>query len=211
MKSNSDSETGNPIPRLSIVIATRNRASYLAETLKNIVGDGGGRVEIVVVDGASSDDTERVVGELAGRHPEIRYFREQTNSGVDGDYDKGVAYARTEYCWLLSDDDLLVAGAVDTVLQALATSGQPDIVVANAGVWSADMSQQLSPRRLPFDETRGDCPESAVDGARPEAVLRDGVHPCRGHLPVAGNDGGGDWEASGQNPLRRRQLDQAGL
>ena len=37
----------------------------------------------------------------------LRYFRESVNSGVDRDYDKAVGYASGEYCWLMTDDDLL--------------------------------------------------------------------------------------------------------
>jgi len=49
-------------PRLSICIATRNRADFISETLDSIVGQIETGVEIVIVDGASSDETPKVLG-----------------------------------------------------------------------------------------------------------------------------------------------------
>jgi glycosyltransferase involved in cell wall biosynthesis len=84
--------------------------------------------------------------EYLSRHPEIRYCREQVNSGVDRDYDKAVVYAKGEYCWLMSDDDLLKPGAVQRVLSAI--DGKIDLIVVNSEIWNADFSEKLLDRRL---------------------------------------------------------------
>jgi glycosyltransferase involved in cell wall biosynthesis len=142
---------GSP-PRLSICIATFNRGRFIAQTIDSIVSQLGPSVELLIVDGASSDDTEAVVaGYLAADRP-IRYCREPVNSGVDGDYDKAVGYARGDYCWLMTDDDLMEPGAVARVLDALALG--PDLVVANAQVFTSDFSSVLMDRYLPIDEDR---------------------------------------------------------
>ena len=51
-------------PLLSICIPTYNRAEYLVGALENIISDPAfdERVEIVISDNASTDDTENVVG-----------------------------------------------------------------------------------------------------------------------------------------------------
>ena len=132
--------------KLSICIATYNRAAFIAETLDSILRQTTPEVEVVVVDGASPDATREVVGRVAGRHPALRYYRESVNSGVDGDYDKAVGYARGEYCWLMTDDDVLVPGAVPRVLAALAT--RPPLVVVNAEVRNIDLTVTLASPRL---------------------------------------------------------------
>ncbi len=103
-------------------------------------------VELLVVDGASTDNTNEVMGDYLSRYPEIRYYREQVNSGVDRDYDKAVGYAKGEYCWLMSDDDLLKPGAVQRVLSAI--EGKTDLIVVNTEIWNADFSEKLLDRRL---------------------------------------------------------------
>lgn len=138
--------------RLSICIATYKRGAFIAETLDSIIPQMSPGVELVVVDGASPDNTPEVMADYVARYPSIRYFREQENSGIDKDYDKAVGYATGRYCWLMTDDDLLRPGAIGRVLQAL--DGQVELVVVNTEVRTADLSKVLEPGRLPLREDR---------------------------------------------------------
>ena len=133
-------------PMLTICIATYNRGKFIGATLDSILAQLAPEVELLVVDGASTDDTPEVMARYAARCPALRYIREQVNSGVDQDYDKAVAYARGQYCWLMSDDDLLKPGAVHCVLAAI--DGKHDLIVANTEIWNADFSDRLLERRL---------------------------------------------------------------
>lgn len=139
-------------PRLSICIATRNRAGFIGATLESIASQLEPGVEVVVVDGASTDATAEVVSAVAGRHPAVRYFREPVNSGVDGDYDKAVGYAAGRHCWLMTDDDLVAPGAVARVLSRL--EPDLDLLVVNAEVRDHDLGQVLAPHRLGFGDDR---------------------------------------------------------
>lgn len=147
-------QSGNAVarPRLSICIATYNRGGFIGETLDSILSQMQPGVELVVVDGASPDNTSDVMAQYLVRYPEIRYYREQENSGVDGDYDKAVGYARGEYCWLMTDDDLLLAGSVGRVLGSLGS--KPALVVVNAEVKNAELSAVLNERMLKFTSDR---------------------------------------------------------
>ena len=99
---------------------------------------------MLVVDGASPDDTASVIAPYLRLDKQVRYLRESVNSGVDADYDKAVSYACGDYCWLMTDDDLLVPGAVAQVLSALEDG--PDLVVVNSQVLTADFSRVLTER-----------------------------------------------------------------
>jgi hypothetical protein len=135
--------------KLSLCLATFKRAEWIGETLDAILPQLGEEVELVVVDGASPDDTEAVVRRHIGDNPHVRYFRETVNSGVDADYDKAVGYARGEYAWLVADDDLLVPGAVERVLRAIVDG--PDLVVVDAEVRDVVLQHVLDAKRLSFD------------------------------------------------------------
>jgi abequosyltransferase len=139
-------------PALSICIATYNRCAYIAQTLTAILDQLPQDVEVLVVDGASPDDTAQIVEPFARGSAAVRYFRESSNSGVDRDFDKAVCYARGDYCWLMSDDDLLVPGAVARVLALLEPS--LDLLVVNARICNADLSVELSPRYLAITSDR---------------------------------------------------------
>jgi abequosyltransferase len=138
--------------RLSICMTTRNRAEFLRRTLDSILPQMTEEVEIVIVDGASSDHTGNVAREYHEKCPRLRYFRMERNSGVDRDYNASAEAARGEYCWFMSDDDLLNPGAVRTVLDE--TSGGYSLLVVNAEDWNSDFSERVKERRLPFDRNR---------------------------------------------------------
>ena len=137
---------------LSFCIATRNRGAFIGATLESIVCQATEEVEIVIVDGGSTDNTEDVVRRYQLRFPQLHYFRQNTNLGIDHDFAKTVAMAHGEYCWLFSDDDLIKPGAIQAVLNA--TTGQYGLIIANAEVRNADLSQLLEPKRLKLSEDR---------------------------------------------------------
>jgi len=60
--------------RVSVVLPCRNEARYIAACLESILATAYPRdqLEILVVDGMSSDSTRRIVQEVAARHPEVR-------------------------------------------------------------------------------------------------------------------------------------------
>jgi len=139
-------------PRLSICNATLNRARFLKETLDSILGQASDEIEVVVVDGASSDGTEEVVRGFQQRFSGIRYIRREKAMGVDRDFDATVQHANGKYCWLLCDDDILKPGAVAKVLSE--TRREHSLLVVNADVWDAGYSKILEGRRLKIDEDR---------------------------------------------------------
>lgn len=131
--------------RLSICIATFTRAEFIGQTLDSILPQLRDDVELVVVDGASPDATPDILSRYAAVHQRLRYVRESTNSGIDADYDKAVSYARGEFCWLMTDDDLMVEGAIERVLSHI---DGVDLVVVNSEVRNKDLARVLRPRML---------------------------------------------------------------
>jgi glycosyltransferase involved in cell wall biosynthesis len=133
-------------PRLSICIATYNRADYIGETLDSIISQVSDEVEIVVVDGASTDHTEELMQEYLLRCGRIRYIRLPVKGGVDHDYNQAVESAKGEYCWLFTDDDLLKGGAIDQVLLEIAKGYS--LIIVNSEVWNEDFSTRYFEKHL---------------------------------------------------------------
>jgi len=134
---------------LSICIPTFNRARFIGETLDSITRQLNERVEVVIVDGGSDDGTAEIVDGYVKRFPNIRYVRSSksatipSNQGFDRDCDFAVELARGTYCWLMTDDDLLVEGAVGDILSRIGTGH--DLILACARVCSVDFTQILVP------------------------------------------------------------------
>ena len=145
-------------PILSICIATYNRAGFIGETLDSIIPQLDDDVELLVVDGASTDNTEDVVRKYTQKESRIRYVRLSAKGGVDQDYDKSVELARGEYCWLFTDDDLLKPGAVAAVKAAIKKGY--DLVVVNAEVRDRELSVILERRRIIMQDNKVYAPSN---------------------------------------------------
>ena len=179
---------------LSFCITTRNRATFLGTTLENLVSQATDEVEIVVLDAASDDGTPETVGEFTQRFPRLRYVRQDTNNGVDRDYDRTVELAEGKYCWMMSDDDILTPGAVAEVLGHC--RGNPDLIVVNAEDRDADLREIIGARRLPLLEDKVYKPPEAnrlfADVANhlsfiPSTVIRRDLWLSRDRKPYFGS------------------------
>jgi len=108
-----------PDIKLSICMPTYNRARFIGEAIQSVICQAGNGIEIVIVDGASTDNTEEVVRGYKEKFSNLVYYRGEKKMGVDRDMAKSIELARGEYCWLLSDDDMLVPGSIERILKEI--------------------------------------------------------------------------------------------
>jgi len=139
-------------PLLTIAIPTYNRAACLRELLSMLADQlrNEARVELIISDNASPDETPIVVKEFISRGLQVRYIRNTQNVGSDANFLQCFEQARGKYVWLFSDDDLIVPGGVAKVLTYCAVADY-DLIWLKA---------------YPFEETY--TPMSA--GARCDAI-----------------------------------------
>ena len=105
-------------PVLTIAIPTYNRAWCLRELLTLLVDQikDEPRIELIISDNASPDDTTSVVGEFVAHGLRVRYIRNDENIGPDANFLQCFEQARGKYVWLFSDDDLIVPGGLARIL-----------------------------------------------------------------------------------------------
>ncbi len=117
---------------LTVCIPTYNYGAFISAAIGSVLDQIEPDVEIVVLDGGSTDDTREVVARLATEQPVVKYFRQETRGGIDRDLARSVELASGEYCWLLSADDALAPGALRRILDEF-EHGR-DILLANR-IW----------------------------------------------------------------------------
>jgi abequosyltransferase len=106
---------------LSVCIPTYNFGEFIGETLHSIAGQLTDEVEVVVVDGASTDLTPEIVRGFVERFPSVKYHRLSAKGGIDRDMAKAVELARGTHCWLFSSDDIMKPGAINKVLNLISS------------------------------------------------------------------------------------------
>lgn len=126
-----------PVPRLSIVLVTRNRVKYLKRSLDSLLDRVAAEVpdaEVVVVDGASTDGT---VNLLRGYGERIRWISEPDNS-VGEAFNKGLAMATGAIIRSVGDDDYMPPGALLPLLERLEKDPKIDILIGQNTVFRED-------------------------------------------------------------------------
>lgn len=122
---------------LSICIPVFNFGKYIGETLDSILPQTSQGVEVLVVDGASTDDTETVVVGRSAIWPQLRYVKLDKRGGIDADLATSVELAKGEYCWLFSGDDIMRPNAIRSILETLHDSC--DVYVCEHTLCDKDM------------------------------------------------------------------------
>lgn len=110
---------------LTIAIPTYNRARFLERLLRSIqpqLEEFQSLVEVLIVDNASGDDTNKVVRPFLDTGLPFRYIGNQSNIGMDANIRKCFIEATTEYVWIFGDDDVLTPNAVSRSLSFLKES-----------------------------------------------------------------------------------------
>lgn len=100
----------NIAPLVSICIPTYNSEATLAQTLASIVGQSYLRLEILVVDNASTDNTVEVACRFDD--PRITIHQNATNIGAEGNFNRCIALANGFYTAIYHADDLYTAQMV---------------------------------------------------------------------------------------------------
>lgn len=104
---------------LSISIPVYNFGAFLGETLDSILSQMEPGVEVVVIDGASTDNTSAIVASRASGRSDLRYVLLDKRGGIDADIALSMEHARGEYCWLFSGDDIMRGGSLARALTFL--------------------------------------------------------------------------------------------
>ncbi|MFN2576154.1 MAG: glycosyltransferase family 2 protein [Pyrinomonadaceae bacterium] len=115
------------MPRASIIITTHNRPQLVPRAIASARA-AGADVEIIVVDDASTDETEA----LCKLIPDVNYVRLERNQGVAGARNVGLVASTGEYITFLDDDDLRLSGSLDQQIEALCKTPEAMFCYAQA-------------------------------------------------------------------------------
>jgi hypothetical protein len=136
------------IPSISIIVPTLNQAQFIEQTLASIAGQAWPRLEIIVIDGGSTDGTSQIVERYA--HVVTHFISERDKGQADA-INKGMRLATGDIlAWLNSDDYYLpctlprIAGRLDPKARQL--------IYGNCLLaWEKSERSRIARARQPFD------------------------------------------------------------
>lgn len=107
---------GERTPRITVITPTRNRLEFLREAVASVLSQSFGDWEMIVVDDCSQDGTWNWLQGLGDER--IRAIRMQEHRERSAARNAGLSQARGEYVLFLDDDDWLLDGALERLLDA---------------------------------------------------------------------------------------------
>lgn len=119
------------MPIISIVTPTLNRASFLEHAVGSVVSQAYPRLQHVVVDGGSSDETM----EILRRYDHLRVISER-DAGVYDALNKGIRLTVGSVIGFVNSDDILCDGALANVGTTFSSSPDVEMVCGTAGVFT---------------------------------------------------------------------------
>ncbi|MFC1548655.1 glycosyltransferase family 2 protein [Candidatus Omnitrophota bacterium] len=133
-------------PLVSVLIAARNYGMFIADAIESVLGQTFplDKIEIIVVDDGSEDNTREVVSKYADR---VQYIY-QENSGQAIAIKTGIDAARGKYLFKLDADDLFLPEKIEKVVNIF--ENDSDIVHVGTPVIYWDMAKGSKiPETLP--------------------------------------------------------------
>jgi glycosyltransferase involved in cell wall biosynthesis len=92
-------------PLVSVILPTRNRVDFLRGAVASVLRQSERDLELIVVDDASSDETQAYLAALLAEDARVRIVRNAVPKGGAGARNEGVMLSRGKWIAFLDDDD----------------------------------------------------------------------------------------------------------
>lgn len=117
---------------LTIITINRNNSSGLEKTMQSVLSQSRKDFEYVVVDGASTDESVKVIQRLSTEFGTRLKWISEPDRGIYDAMNKGISMASGYYLEFLNSGDCLVSeDVVGEIYQALEKNGNPSILYGN--------------------------------------------------------------------------------
>ena len=113
------------LPLVSVICLCYNHGRFVNEAITSVLRQTHPRVQLVVVDDASTDNSVQVIKESIQDRPEVTFLSLPQNLGNCKAFNRGLAMSTGSFIIDLAADDVLMPNRVEAGLHAFASLG-PD-------------------------------------------------------------------------------------
>ncbi len=96
-------------PKISIVVPSFNQGQFIGETLESLISQQYPNLELMVIDGGSTDNTVAVIERYASH---VKYWVSEKDNGQTHAINKGLAHVTGDIFNWLNSDDVLEPGSL---------------------------------------------------------------------------------------------------
>lgn len=145
-------------PKVTVAVPTYNRSGLLKVSLESVLAQDYADFRVLVLDNASTDDSEAVVRSLADTR--LTYVRNETNIGLFRNWNRAIEINESPYLTILQDDDAMLPGFIRESVRAL--DEHPSAAFSVTQISSVDIDG--APVDLNAEYVSDPTPEGLVNG-----------------------------------------------
>ncbi len=186
--------------KLTLIIATFNRATSLLRTLKSAVEQSAAADlwECIVVNNNSTDNTEEIFDSFAAQHPQFNLkIVNETKQGLSNARNRGIAEAQGEYIAIIDDDETIEESYIESYIEFF--DSFPTAVAAGGAViaqyeskkpkWMSKYTEQMIANPLDLDVVVTTFPKSRVPAGGNMAFRKEAFDLVGTFNPRLGRNG----------------------
>ena len=113
-------------PKISIITPSFNQGQFIEETILSILNQDYPNIEYIIIDGGSTDVTVEIIKKYSNR---ITYWISEKDSGQSEAINKGFKMSTGEIVGWINSDDVLIAGAIKTVMEYFVNNREIDFLI----------------------------------------------------------------------------------
>ena len=167
-------------PRVSVCIPTYRGEETIAATIDSVLAQSYADFELLVIDDGSPDATQAIVEGIAD--PRLVYLRNDRNLGPQGNWNRCLELARSDFVKVLPHDDLLRANCPQWRVQAFEAAQEERVAMVfcsrMVGPYGRAITRRGSVRRKPTGHSTAVAACGAASaGHQPDGRADDGVVP----------------------------------
>jgi glycosyltransferase involved in cell wall biosynthesis len=132
------------LPKISIIIGVLNMEKYLARTLESVILQQYPNLELIIIDGGSTDGTIEIIKKY---QQVITYWKSEKDKGHCDACNKGIPIATGDLIEFLNADDFLDAGMLHKVAEVYVAKPHTKIITCGVRIIENnlnDSSKQLN-------------------------------------------------------------------
>lgn len=113
----------NTSPLVTVICLCYNQASFVKEAVDSVLNQTYDNIELIIVDDASTDESQSVIREIIKVHPHIKFIPLTLNIGNCRAFNKALALAKGDFIIDLAADDILLPHRIECGIKEFSNRG----------------------------------------------------------------------------------------
>ncbi len=122
------------MPRVSVIMPCHNHGQYVTESVKAVLAQSEGDLELIVIDDGSRDSSREVLAKLAQADGRVRVVSHESNLGASRSRNDGLQSALGEFVAFCDADDVWYPRKLERQMQLLRLRPDCDIAFSDAEI-----------------------------------------------------------------------------